>query len=217
MIQIKSFVFNPFQENTYVLFDESKEAIIIDPGCFEKHEQQELKAFIVNEGLKVVSIYNTHCHIDHVLGNYFCKEEFKAPLRIPEKEVEIYKSVKAYSANFGINNYTEVEPDQLINEQEKIEFGNSTLEILFIPGHAPGHLVFFNKAESVCIVGDVIFQRSIGRTDLPGGDHNTLINGIKNVLFTLEDKMVLYPGHGPQTSIGEEKKYNPFVGENAQH
>ena len=91
------------------------------------------------------------------------------------------------------------------------------MEILFIPGHAPGHLVFFNKEESVCIVGDVIFQRSIGRTDLPGGDHNTLINGIKNVLFTLEDKMVLYPGHGPHTSIGEEKKYNPFVGENAEH
>ena len=215
MIQIKSFVFNPFQENTYILYDESLEAIIIDPGCFEKNEEQRLTDYISQEKLSVKGIYNTHCHIDHVLGNDFCKRHFEVPLIIPEKEVENYKAVKVYSMNYGVHNYSEAEPDKLISDKDKIEFGNSSLEIFFIPGHSPGHLVFFNKQEKICIGGDVLFQGSIGRTDLPGGDHDTLLRGIKEVLFTLDDEMTVYSGHGPITSIGQEKKFNPFVGENA--
>lgn len=215
MIQIKSFVFNPFQENTYILYDETREAIIIDPGCFEKYEEKKLTDFVEKEQLKIKTIYNTHCHIDHVLGNDFCKRTFNVPLIIPEKEIDQFRAVKVYSMNYGIHNYSEAEPDKLLSEKDKIEFGNSSLEIFFIPGHSPGHLVFFNRQEQICIAGDVIFQGSIGRTDLPGGDHNTLINGIKDVLFTLDDEMTVYSGHGPATILGQEKKFNPFVGENA--
>lgn len=215
MIKIKSFVFNPFQENTYVLYDESDSAIIMDPGCSNKQEEQTLKAWIESHELNVKAVYNTHCHIDHVLGNDFCKRTFNVDLIIPKGEKTVYAAVKSYSFNYGIPNYTEAEVDEFIDEQDQIRFGDSLLDIFHIPGHAPGHLVFFNAPEKICIGGDVLFKGSIGRTDLPGGNHEQLLSSIKNILFTLDDDMVVYPGHGPETTIGEEKRHNPFVGENA--
>lgn len=217
MIQIKSFVFNPFQENTYVLYDGSGEGIIVDPGCYESYEKKQLSDWIDQENIKIVAVYNTHCHIDHVLGNDFCKEHYKAPLYIPQKEADIFRAVKSYAFNYGISAYREAEVDEYIHEGDTIHFGDSSLDIMYIPGHAPGHLIFYNEEQNICIAGDVLFQRSIGRTDLPGGDHNTLISSIREKMFRLNDQMLVYPGHGPHTSIGEEKLYNPFVGINGSN
>jgi hydroxyacylglutathione hydrolase len=217
MLQVKTFTFNPFYENTYILFDETKEAIIFDPGCFEKGEKETLKSYIQSEGLKVTQLVNTHCHIDHVLGNSFVKDTYQVPLKIHKNEIPVLKSVKVYAPNYGFAGYEEAEPDGFLDENDKLSIGNQTLTILFVPGHAPGHLVFYHEASGICIAGDTLFQGSIGRTDLPGGDHQTLLSSIKKELFNLPDETIVYPGHGPKTTIGEEKENNPFVGKRARY
>ncbi len=213
MIQIKVFVFNPFSENTFVVYDESLEAIVIDPGCYESSEKEELVSFISGENLRVIKLINTHSHIDHCLGNQFIKELYKVKLELHEKEVPVLASVVSYASEYGFPGYQHSSPDTYLSEGDTITFGNSTLEIVFVPGHSPGHIALINKDENICIGGDVLFQGSIGRTDLPGGDFDTLIESIKNKIFTLEDHMVVYPGHGAATTVGEEKLSNPFVGQ----
>ena len=210
MIHIKQFTFNPFSENTFVLSDDTKACIIIDPGCYEKSEQQELVNYIKSEGLKVEKVINTHCHIDHVFGNKFCQDTFKVDLLIPPKEDQTLRSVPLYAPMYGFANYQASEPDGFLPEEGELKFGESSLKILFVPGHAPGHLAFYSAAQKFCINGDVLFQGSIGRTDLPGGHHDTLINSIRTVMFSLPDDTVVYCGHGPSTSIAFEKKHNPF-------
>ena len=209
-MKIKSFTFNPFMENTYVLSDSTSEAVIIDPGCYNKMEEEELVEYINGEGIKVKLILNTHGHIDHVLGNSFCKEYFNVPLWIGDNDLETLKSVEVYTPNYGFNNYQATQPDRLLSETEKIKFGNSTLEILFVPGHAPGHIAFFDKSKEWIIGGDVLFEQSIGRTDLPGGDFETLKQSIFTKFYTFPDNTVVYSGHGETTTIGKEKKSNPF-------
>ncbi len=216
-MQIKSFTFNPFMENTYVLFDETKEAVIIDPGCFDKGEKSALMEFIKLHDLTPVKLLNTHCHIDHVLGNEFMKSTYDIPLWIHEKEVPILKSIPAYAGNYGFHTYQESEPDHFIREGEAIKFGNTTLKSLFVPGHSPGHLVFYSEPDRVAIAGDTLFEGSIGRTDLPGGDHSTLLRSIKENLFALPDDVTIWPGHGPSTLLGKEKESNPFVGKLARY
>lgn len=217
MLQIKTFTFNPFSENTYVLFDETKEATIFDPGCFDKREKETLANFILAEGLKVTQLVNTHCHIDHVLGNTFVKNTYKVPLWIHRNEIPVLKSVKVYAPNYGFAGYQEAEADAFIDEKQKLTIGNQILDILFVPGHAPGHLVFYHQPTGICIAGDTLFQGSIGRTDLPGGDHQTLLNSIRREMLNLPQETTVYPGHGPATSIGEEKENNPFVGKRARY
>lgn len=198
-------------ENTYVLYDETKACIIIDPGCYEPHEQKELSGFIEDNQLEVTQLLNTHCHIDHVLGNDFIKSKFKVKLAAHKLEEPYLRAVKTYAPNYGFTSYRETEIDAFIDEGEKITFGNSELEILFVPGHAPGHVAFYHRGQKFCIGGDVLFKESIGRTDLPGGDYNTLIKSIKNKIFPLGDEVLIYSGHGPVTKVGEERKYNPFL------
>lgn len=210
MIEIKCFTFNPFMENTYVLYDETKEAIIIDPGCYEKEEQKQLSDFIDEHSLKVVKLLNTHGHIDHVFGNQWVKDLYNVKLYIHPKDEETLRSVKVYAPAYGFANYNESKPDAYLVEGEQVTFGDSILDILFAPGHAPGHIVFFNKDQNICIGGDVLFDGSIGRTDLPGGDHDTLIRSIHEKIFPLGDNMVVYSGHGGPTTVGKEKKSNPF-------
>lgn len=210
MIQIQQFTFNPFQENTYLLYDETGECVIIDPGCYEHHEKEELKNFITSQGLKVVKLLNTHCHVDHVLGNNFVKNEYNVGLEMHEKDVPTLESVKVYAPSYGFVQYEPVEPDTFLDEGDQVKFGNSILDIVFVPGHAPGHIAFYNKEQNICIGGDVLFQMSVGRTDLPGGNHETLISSIHEKIFPLGDDMVVYPGHGPETNIGFEKQNNPF-------
>lgn len=210
MTTIKSFEFNPFNENTYVLSDESSECIIIDPGCHNPEERDILTNYITQENLKVVKLINTHCHIDHVFGNTFIKSNYGVELIIHPLDEPTLEAVEVYAPVYGFNNFEPSKADQYIEEGDLINFGNSELEVLFAPGHAPGHVVFVNKAENFCIGGDVLFRESIGRTDLPGGDHETLIHNIQTKMFELDDLVVVYPGHGPTTTIGHEKAHNPF-------
>lgn len=211
MIQIQSFVFSPFSENTYVLYDETKEAIIIDPGCYEPHEYQELDDFIKEKDLKLVGIYNTHAHIDHVLGVAKLKNAYKIPFALHRLDEPLLRAVKTYAPNYGFPTFDEPDVERWLEAGEKVEFGNSALKIIFVPGHAPGHVAFVNDAQKFVIGGDVLFRQSIGRTDLPGGDMNTLLSSIRTQLFTLSDDYTVYTGHMQPTTIGFEKKNNSFL------
>lgn len=216
MLHIKSFTFNPFQENTYLLYDDDKQGVLIDPGCFEPKEKEELMHFVKKEGISIQQLVNTHCHVDHVLGNAWAKKTFSVELAIHEKEVSVLKSVEVYGPNYGFVNYESSTADIFLKEGEYLTVGSEKLEILFVPGHSPGHLVFYHSASNQAIGGDTLFRGSIGRTDLPGGDHDLLLSKIKSVLFTLPEKTIIYPGHGPETTISFEKQNNPFVGKNAR-
>lgn len=210
MLQVQSFVFNPLQENTYILFDDTNSCVIVDPGCYEKHEEEELSQFITDNRLSVKAVVNTHCHIDHILGNYALKERYKVPLLIPEKELVVLQSGKVYAPAYGFHRYQEASADRYLTEADQLEIGGTKLSILFVPGHSPGHLAFYDAESAVLIAGDVLFYNSIGRTDLPGGNYSTLIESIHKKLFQLPDNTVVYPGHGPETTIGFEKRTNPF-------
>lgn len=209
-MKVVSFVFNPFQENTYVLYDDTKECVVIDPGCIEQDEKFELTSFIESNELKVKLLLNTHCHVDHVLGNDFIKEKYKVDFLIHAADLPVLKAVRAYAPSYGFHQYKEAEPDRFMNEGDVIQFGNQALKVLYVPGHAPGHVAFYNESDKTVIAGDVLFYNSIGRTDLPGGNYDTLIASIHDKLFSLPDDVTVYPGHGPKTSIGFEKKTNPF-------
>ena len=210
MLNVKSFTFNPFQENTYVLYDDTKECVIIDPGCYEKAEEQELANFIEENGLTVKFLLNTHCHIDHVLGNYFVKKKYNVDLCLHPIEEQVLKAVETYAPNYGFNQYSTTSGDSYLKEGEQVLFGDQALEIIFAPGHSPGHVCFYSIPDKILIGGDVLFRNSIGRTDLPGGDHDTLIESIHEKLFILPDDVVVYCGHGPETTIGYEKETNQF-------
>lgn len=210
-MKVQSFTFNSFQENTYVLYDDGGECVIVDPGCYEG-EAEELHRFIASERLDIKIILNTHCHIDHVLGNYALKERYKVPLLIPELEQEVFQSVRVYASNYGFPSYTEAEPNGYLNEKRTISFGHQELSILFVPGHSPGHIALYHAPQKILIGGDVLFHESVGRTDLPGGNMEVLMNSIHQKLFTLPDETIVFPGHGPSTTIGHEKRFNPFCG-----
>ena len=210
-MNIKSFVFNAFYENTYLLSSSNLETLIIDPGCYEDFEKKELCDFIKINKLKPVAIINTHCHIDHVLGNDYLKKLYNIPIWIPAKEENLLKSTATYAPTMGIQDYQEARPDKLISEKDVITFGSEKLNILYAPGHSEGHLMFYHATKKLLISGDVIFRENIGRTDLPGGDFKTLEESIKNQVFTLPETVVIYPGHGPSTTVGHEKSNNPFV------
>ncbi|HEY9488995.1 MAG TPA: MBL fold metallo-hydrolase [Chryseosolibacter sp.] len=210
MLQVRSFVFNPFQENTLVLFDDTKECIIVDPGCSDEAESFQLKDFIEGNGLKVKYLLNTHCHIDHVLGNRFVKEIFKVNLLIHQAEEAVLQAVEVLAPAYGFPLYQHQSADAFLEEGDSIVFGDQTLKVLFVPGHSPGHVAFYSEMNKILIGGDVLFYNSIGRTDLPGGNHGLLIDSIHRKLFTLPDEVKVFPGHGPETTIGFEKKTNPF-------
>jgi len=211
MLQIASMTFNAFQENTYVLYDSTGSCVIVDPGCYEPDEQLELKTFISDNKLKVVQLVNTHCHIDHVLGNEFVKQTYGVGLYIHRLDEPVLRSVSAYAPNYGFNNYQPATVDGFLEEGGSISVGNIKLSILFVPGHAPGHVAFYSAENKVLISGDVLFYNSIGRTDLPGGHFGTLETSILEKLYVLPDDTTVYAGHGPKTSIGFEKRTNPFV------
>jgi hydroxyacylglutathione hydrolase len=213
MLKIKVFTFSPIQENTYVLYNEKSECLIIDPGCYFPEEQQELKAFIDKNGLIPKMLLNTHCHLDHVFGNKFVSETWNLTLQLhPKEEIVLqFAPTSGLMYDMPFDNYQ----GELIylKEGEQITLGEDGLDIILAPGHSPGSICFYSKAQKFIIGGDVLFNGSIGRTDLPMGDHQTLLNSIKQKLFVLPDDVVVYSGHGPETTIGNEKRYNPFVGE----
>ena len=212
MSQVEVFTFNDFGENTYLIYDvETREAAILDAGCYDPEEVKELISRVAELQLTVKALINTHCHIDHVLGVAALKAYFKVPFIIPEKEEEVLRAGKLFAPMWGFHNYQEAQPDAYFKEGDSYTLGNSTFTLLQVPGHSPGHIAFYNEADGYCIAGDVLFQGSVGRTDLPGGNTETLIKSIKNELYSLPDSTIVYPGHGPATQIGKENKSNPYV------
>ncbi len=211
MITVNSFTFGPFEENTYVLHDETMQCIILDPGCYTADEKRELADFIEINKLKPVKLINTHAHIDHMLGNNFVAGKYNLKLEMNEHDVKLLKAAPTYGQMWGINAEPSPDPDVLLKEGDVVEFGNSKLEALFTPGHSEGSISFYCREDDFVIAGDVLFYGSIGRTDLPGGNFDTLISSIKEKLFPLGDSCKVYSGHGPETSIGFEKENNPFL------
>jgi hydroxyacylglutathione hydrolase len=210
-MQLQSFTFNPFSENTYVLWDDTLECVIIDPGCYERHEELALENFITENELKPVALLNTHCHIDHVLGNQFVAKKYGLTPKIHTVEKQLMDSVKSYAHVYGINYLTSPEPELTLNDNEVISFGNTELRQILAPGHSPGSICFYNEKEKILIGGDVLFQESIGRTDLPGGNHEQLLKSIRERIFTLPPEVKVYAGHMDPTTVGHEIKHNPFL------
>lgn len=210
MSEVKVMTFSPFQENTYVVY-EQQEALIIDPGCFEQAERQQLQAFIDEHGLVPKRLINTHCHIDHIYGNAFVKNTFNLPLEIPQGEQAVLDTADSLAMAFGAPPPQSPQADKYIREGDKVTVGQASLTVIFTPGHSPGHMALLNREEGYIISADVLFQGGIGRTDLPGADHQTLLDTIHNKLLSLDDDLVVYPGHGPTTTLGHERYNNPFL------
>lgn len=210
-MKVKKFVVNQLGENTLVLSDESGECVIVDPGFYFAEEHEEIKQYIAENNLNPVKIINTHCHFDHIMGVEFVRDTFNIPFHAhAEDEFWVTRAVdqgKLYG--FDIKPIKPI--DEYLEENKTVTFGNTQLKVLHIPGHTPGHVVFYNESEKVLVAGDVLFYGSIGRTDLPGGDHETLISNIKNKLLVLPEETTVYCGHGPETTIGFEKNSNPFL------
>lgn len=202
---------NPFSENTYVLYDETRACIIIDPGCYNVTEEKRLRDLLEAKCLKPVQLINTHCHIDHVLGNDWVFTNYQLKPQYHKLEVPVMEANERVAQMYGIPYTVSPVADTFIHENETITFGNTSLEVRLTPGHSPGSLCFINHEHELVIGGDVLFYHSIGRTDLPGGDHQTLLKSIREQLFTLPDTYKVLPGHGNPTTIGEEKKSNPFL------
>jgi hydroxyacylglutathione hydrolase len=201
---------NPFEENTYVLFDGSGECVIIDPGCYTQGEQKWLTQFISSRKLTPVRCLLTHAHLDHVFGCAFVHHTYGLLPELHRGELMVYDYAPISAQKYGVPMEALPAPDRFLLPDTTLTFGNSTLQLLFVPGHSPAHLCFYVASDDFVIAGDTLFAGSIGRTDLPGGNHNALITNIKTQLFTLPDKTVVYSGHGGSTTIGREKQYNPF-------
>lgn len=212
MTKVQVFEFNPFAENTYVVFDDTGACIIFDPGCYDFGERAALKNFIEENDLQPVRLINTHCHLDHVFGNAFVAKTWELGLEIHIGELPVLQRFPQVCQMYGIP-FADAPPmpTRFIEAGETIEFGKSRLKALFTPGHSPASLSFYCSDEGFVIAGDVLFYESIGRTDLPGGDMNTLLKSIRDQLFALPDATLVYPGHGPTTTIRHEKEYNPFL------
>ena len=211
MLTVKSFTFNPVEENTYVLYNAAGDCCIIDPGCYFPEERDRLKTAIEKTGLRPLLLLNTHCHLDHVFGNKFIYDTWKLPLHLHkmEKPVLDFAPQSAQMWQLPFDNYEG--PLVYLKEGESLKLGDDVLKILFTPGHSPGSISFYHEEGGFVIGGDVLFNGSIGRTDLPGGDFNTLVNSIQTQFFTLPDETKVYSGHGPVTTVGFEKMNNPFV------
>lgn len=210
MLRITPFTFNPFQENTYVIHD-GKEAIVVDPGCWNKAEQQELERFLDENGLKPTRLVLTHAHIDHILGCAWMHKRYGLAPELHEKDLPVLGAGERTAHMYGLPYDPAPEPKGFLSEGEEIKLGESSLSVLFVPGHAPGHIALYAAAEKFVVSGDVLFHNSIGRTDLPGGDLDTLLKSIREQLFTLDDEVIVYSGHGPETTIGRERRSNPFL------
>lgn len=211
MFQVKDFTFSAIEENTYLLYNEKGNCIILDPGCYDDVEKDELSDFISKNNLHPKMLLNTHCHLDHVFGNKYVAETYGLGLQIHPLEEAVLQFAPAAGLMYQLpfDNYQG--PLQFLNEGDIVKLDEDELLVLHVPGHSPGSICFYCATQNFIIGGDVLFHRSIGRTDLPGGSFDDLINGIRSKIFTLPDDTIIYPGHGIPTTVGEEKKYNPFL------
>ena len=208
-VKVSPFQFNAFQENTFIVSDDNKNCVIIDPGCYEKHEEVELFGFIDTHQLKPLALLNTHAHIDHILGNASVKEKYNIPLYLHKDDITTMQAVASYAHVYGFEKYKiSPDPDEFLIHNSLLTFGSINFKVYHTPGHSVGHVVFFEEANQFVINGDVLFNGSFGRIDLPGGDINTLKNSIFDVMFQLPEDTVVFCGHGPETTIGKEKQDN---------
>ncbi len=210
-MQIHKLTFNDFRVNTYILTDQTRECLIVDAACHMPEEEQQLSRFIKEKHLMPVKMVNTHNHIDHILGNLFVRETYNIPLIAHKAGDGFLKTAEGSASVFGFQLKGTVKPECYVAEGDNITFGETTLKVLYTPGHAVGSICLYEKKAGILISGDVLFRDSIGRTDLPTGDYELLNENIKNKLYSLPDETVVYPGHGPETTIGEEIMNNPFV------
>jgi hydroxyacylglutathione hydrolase len=212
MIKIQRFVFNNFYENTYLLYDEDTgKAVIIDAGCSSNSEEKELSDFITKMKLEPVIHLLTHAHIDHILGVGFLFENYRLSPVMHQQGLPYLQSAPQQARMFGINEIEIVEPTEFIDEKSEIQFGNSKLDVLYTPGHIDGHVCYVNHKQKFVLAGDVLFREGVGRWDLPSGNESVLFESIKCKLYTLPADYVVFPGHGPETTIGHEKHNNPFI------
>lgn len=210
-MQLHAFTFNPLQENTYVLWDESTlECAIVDAGNYNSTENDILKKFIAFHELQPVLLLGTHAHIDHIFGNWYVKHTWNIPYHLHKEDEPMFHRSEQMAALWGLNYTPSPMPDEQLEHGQKIFLGNGELEVRFVPGHSPGHVVFVNHHDHWVVGGDTLFRGSIGRTDLPGGNHELLLQKIREELFTLPDAYLVYSGHGPETNIGYEREHNPL-------
>ena len=211
-MKIKLFEFNPFPVNSYLLFDDTKQAALIDAGMWAEKEEEELARYIEQHDLTLTCLLNTHMHFDHCMDNAYIFQKYGLSPAAHAKDAFFVDNIALQASQFNIRlPRGPQEIGSYINDGDEIHFGNTTLKALHVPGHSPGSLVFYCEKEAVLFSGDVIFKGSVGRADLPGGDFHTLIKGIKEKLLPLPEETVIYPGHGPKTTIGEEKRYNIYL------
>jgi hydroxyacylglutathione hydrolase len=212
MLKIECFVFNPFAVNTYLIINtKNNDAVLIDAACYDKAEEQILSKYIISNNINVKKQINTHCHIDHILGNYFASVIINAPLYIHKAGKVFLDTATNYAAAFGLNINNVCQPFGFIDENSEIEIGEELLNIFYTPGHADGSICLVSHSSKFIITGDVLFNSGIGRTDLPTGNFDLLLKSIKEKIFTLPDDYTVYPGHGSITNIKFEKNHNPFL------
>lgn len=211
MIQIKKFTFNPVSVNAYLLWDETGEAALIDPACYYAEEEDELAGFVEKQDLKIVQLLNTHGHFDHLMGNGFAADKWDINFRIHAGDANMPGQAKQYASLFGISMSNPPVLVEILGEGDVIKFGHTELKVIHVPGHSPGSVAFYGEKDKILVVGDIIFEGSVGRTDLPGGNHDLLISGIKEKLLVLDSEVKIYPGHGGSTTVGWEKRTNPFL------
>lgn len=211
MIQVKQLVLNPFQENTYILHDQTGEAVIIDPGCYSQSDVNEVKRYVDSTHLKVKYLILTHGHIDHILGIDSLRDIYKVKCLVQEDDLPLIETSPKHGVMFGISFEIAPKIDDFFNDGDKISFGNTIIEVIHTPGHSIGGVCFFIREEKILFSGDTLFNGSIGRTDLIGGNYETLIKSIIKRIFPLGDEVIVYPGHGDSTTIGNERKNNPFL------
>ena len=212
MLKIAKLTFNPIQENTYILWDESNECIVVDAGNLSAREDNRLVDYIAEQGLKPVMAVNTHGHFDHVAGVEHVKRTFDVPFAMSSKDNYLLESAPSSAKMFGMNDCTfpsKVDID--LDGMEELRFGNTVLKVIPTPGHTPGCVSLYNEAAGIVLTGDTLFRESIGRTDLPGGDYSWIMRSILDRIVPLGDDVVFHPGHGPSSDVGHEVLYNPFV------
>ncbi len=211
MLSIETLVFNSFQVNTYLLKNEKGDCLVIDPAFYSPEEVSAFDQYISSAGYKIMGQLNTHCHVDHVLGVKHMQTVYNCPLRAHTNEAGLLNNAPLMGEVFGLKVEALSGIDQPIEDDELIVIGDSSLRAILVPGHSPGSLSFHSPEAGFVITGDALFQGSIGRTDLPGGDYDTLISSIRNSLLTLPPETTVYPGHGDPSTIGEETSNNPFL------
>jgi len=211
-MNVYKLTYNPLQENTFVVVDNNKNAVIIDPGCYFREEKEHLANLIEKNELKILALLNTHAHLDHIMGNAFVKEKYGVDLYLHELDIPTLRMGEQSAHVYGLDQFeSSPMPDKYLKEGQELKFGNISFEVIFGPGHAPGHVAFYNKEQNILINGDILFKGSYGRVDLPGGNFEVLKHSITQKLFKLPEETVVYCGHGPETTIGAEKSSNPIL------